>query len=326
MDCDGSLDPGELPAVTAPVADGSLDLCLGARQPVGRGAWPWHARLANRRSRSSCAGAPAATAARPRPDARDAPRVAAGARARRTARSAGRSRWCCAPTPPAGGSARFRSPTARAAAERSKVSGSVAGTWRAVARHGRAAADERRRDACRRELEEPPPGPFRPGFWRSPLRGPWLTSLLGTLLAPAIVIMALTGLISHDAYHPELRGNATISPAHDIGVLLQFPTSGPSWIYALTQGLHVTVGLITIPLLLAKLWSVIPKLFQWPAVRSAANAIERLSLLLLVGGALFEFATGVLNIQYYYAWHYNFVTAHYWGAWVFFARSSSTSA
>ena len=81
----------------------------------------------------------------------------------------------------------------------------------------------------------------------------------------------------------------------------------------------MTLGLITIPLLLAKLWSVIPKLFQWPAIRNAANAIERLSLLLLVGGALFEFATGVLNIQYYYAWHYNFVTAHYWGAWVFFA-------
>ena len=133
------------------------------------------------------------------------------------------------------------------------------------------------------------------------------------------MLIALTGLISHDAYHPELRGNATISPAHDIGVLLQFPASGPSWIYALTQGLHVTVGLITIPLLLAKLWSVIPKLFQWPAIRNVANAIERLSLLLLVGGALFEFATGVLNIQYYYAWHYNFVTAHYWGAWVFFA-------
>ena len=28
----------------------------------------------------------------------------------------------------------------------------------------------------------PPPGPFRPGFWRSPLRGPWLTAVLGSLL------------------------------------------------------------------------------------------------------------------------------------------------
>ena len=143
--------------------------------------------------------------------------------------------------------------------------------------------------------------------------------MLGSLLAPAIVLMALTGLISHDNYRPNLPGNATINPAHDIGVLISLPTGGPAWLYALTQGLHITLGLITIPLLLAKLWSVIPKLFQWPAVRSAANAIERLSLLLLVGGALFEFATGVLNIQNWYPWHYNFVTAHYWGAWVFFA-------
>jgi DMSO/TMAO reductase YedYZ molybdopterin-dependent catalytic subunit len=168
-------------------------------------------------------------------------------------------------------------------------------------------------------MREPPPGPFRATFWRSPLRGPWLTSVLGSLLLPAILGIALTGLISHDAYHPELRGNPTIDSAHDIGVLIQFSTAGPSWLYALTQGLHVTLGLITVPLLLAKLWSVIPKLFQWPAVRSAANAIERLSLLLLVGGALFEFATGVLNIQYAYLWHFNFVVAHYWGAWVFFA-------
>jgi DMSO/TMAO reductase YedYZ molybdopterin-dependent catalytic subunit len=168
-------------------------------------------------------------------------------------------------------------------------------------------------------LEQPPPGPFQPGFWRSPLRGPWLTSLLGSLLLPLILIMALTGLISHDAYHPELAGNSPVDPAHDIGTLIEFPASWPSWIFALTQGLHVTVGLITIPLLLAKLWSVIPKLFQWPAIRSAANAIERLSLLLLVGGALFEFATGVLNIQNYYPWHFNFVVAHYYGAWVFFS-------
>jgi DMSO/TMAO reductase YedYZ molybdopterin-dependent catalytic subunit len=167
-------------------------------------------------------------------------------------------------------------------------------------------------------LREPPPGPFRPEFWRSPLRGPWLTSLLGTLLAPAILVMALTGLISHDAYQPQLAGNSPVDPARDIGPLIQLPASWPSWTFALTQGLHVTVGLVTIPLLLAKLWSVIPKLFQWPAVRNAANAIERVSLLLLVGGALFEFGTGVLNIQNYYPWHFNFVVAHYWGAWVFF--------
>jgi glycosyltransferase involved in cell wall biosynthesis len=47
MDCDGSLDPAELPLVAEPVDSGELDLCLGARTPR-RGSWPWHARLANR--------------------------------------------------------------------------------------------------------------------------------------------------------------------------------------------------------------------------------------------------------------------------------------
>lgn len=47
MDCDGSLDAVELDRVVAPVRRGALDLCLGARRPEP-GAWPVHARLANR--------------------------------------------------------------------------------------------------------------------------------------------------------------------------------------------------------------------------------------------------------------------------------------
>jgi len=47
MDCDGSLDPAELEAVTEPVRTGRSDLCMGARV-AERGAWPLHARLANR--------------------------------------------------------------------------------------------------------------------------------------------------------------------------------------------------------------------------------------------------------------------------------------
>jgi glycosyltransferase involved in cell wall biosynthesis len=47
MDCDGSLDPRELPLVADRVASGPADLVLGARRPE-RGAWPAHARLANR--------------------------------------------------------------------------------------------------------------------------------------------------------------------------------------------------------------------------------------------------------------------------------------
>ncbi len=49
MDCDGSLDPLELPSVAEPVVSGSVDLCLGARRArPARGVWPWHAQLANR--------------------------------------------------------------------------------------------------------------------------------------------------------------------------------------------------------------------------------------------------------------------------------------
>jgi glycosyltransferase involved in cell wall biosynthesis len=47
MDADGSLDPRDLPRVTGPVAAGECDLVMGARR-AERGAWPLHARLANR--------------------------------------------------------------------------------------------------------------------------------------------------------------------------------------------------------------------------------------------------------------------------------------
>jgi glycosyltransferase involved in cell wall biosynthesis len=47
MDCDGSLDPRDLPGVAEPVVDGRADLVLGARRAQS-GAWPLHARLANR--------------------------------------------------------------------------------------------------------------------------------------------------------------------------------------------------------------------------------------------------------------------------------------
>ena len=47
--------------------------------------------------------------------------------------------------------------------------------------------------------------------------------------------------------------------------------------------------------------------------------LERLSLLMLVGGILFEIITGVLNIQYDYIFGFSFYTAHYYGAWVFIA-------
>ena len=179
------------------------------------------------------------------------------------------------------------------------VYGFPAGLWRVL---------ERRR----------PPGVSLLQRWRSPLRGPWLTSIFGSALLIGLPVVILTGLLSYIAYGPQF-GQAIPG---DVG-WLTLPTfdwpSRPSWLYRLFQGVHVGLGLIIIPLVLAKLWSVIPRLFAWPPLRSIAQLLERLSLLLLVGGILFEIATGVLNIQYDYIFGFSFYTAHYYGAWVFIA-------
>jgi len=47
MDADGSLDPRQLPRVATPVMDGRQDLVLARRRPSRAGAWPVHARLGN---------------------------------------------------------------------------------------------------------------------------------------------------------------------------------------------------------------------------------------------------------------------------------------
>ena len=163
-----------------------------------------------------------------------------------------------------------------------------------------------------------PPGPFRPSFWRSPLRGPWLTAALGSVLLVLVAVVATTGFLSHAAYQPDLRGNAIVDPTADLPLSFAWP-AGFAYLYAITQGLHVNVGLVAIPFLLAKLWSVIPRLFAWPPVASPAQGLERLSIALLVSSAVFEFVTGVMNIQYWYAFRFNFVVAHYYGAIVFVA-------
>ncbi len=47
-DADASFDLRHLPTVTAAVIVAEADLVLGRRVPATAGAWPWHARLANR--------------------------------------------------------------------------------------------------------------------------------------------------------------------------------------------------------------------------------------------------------------------------------------
>jgi DMSO/TMAO reductase YedYZ molybdopterin-dependent catalytic subunit len=165
-----------------------------------------------------------------------------------------------------------------------------------------------------------PPGPTRRSFWRSPVRGPWLTSVFGLLLLASIPVMFVTGLLSYAAYNPDLSPVNDETPGKGVlgFYLFSWPTH-PIWLYRLNQGIHVTLGLMLVPVLLFKLWSVLPKLFEWPPVRSPAHALERLSLFCLVGGAVFEFATGILNIQTWYKFPGSFYPLHLYGAWVFIA-------
>jgi DMSO/TMAO reductase YedYZ molybdopterin-dependent catalytic subunit len=171
----------------------------------------------------------------------------------------------------------------------------------------------------RRAAGGQPVGPFRPGTWRSPLRGLWLTSLLSLVLLGGLTVMVVTGLLSYAAYNPRLPHNDPTPGAALLKFyLFSWPTH-PAWLYRVNQGTHITLGLALVPVVLAKLWSVLPRLFTWPPVRSAAHSLERLSLIMIVGGVLFEFATGILNIQNYYVFPFSFYTAHLYGAWVFIA-------
>jgi DMSO/TMAO reductase YedYZ molybdopterin-dependent catalytic subunit len=168
--------------------------------------------------------------------------------------------------------------------------------------------------------EEPPPGPFRRSFWRSPVRGPWLTSVLGLVLLGGITIMFITGLLSYASYNPNLGGGNDYTPGKGwLGFYLFSWPTGPTWLYRVNQGVHVTLGLVLVPILLTKLWSVLPKLFEWPPLRNPAHALERISLFLLVGGGVFEFATGIINVQQWYVFPGSFYTLHFYGAWVFTA-------
>jgi DMSO/TMAO reductase YedYZ molybdopterin-dependent catalytic subunit len=142
--------------------------------------------------------------------------------------------------------------------------------------------------------------------------------VFSVVLLVGLTLIAVTGLLSYAAYNPRLAGNDLTPQKGLLGFyLFDWPTR-PVWLYRLSQSIHVILGITLVPILLAKLWSVIPKLFDWPPARSPAQALERLSLLLLVGGAAFEFVTGILNIQLFYVFPF-FYPAHLYGAWIFLA-------
>ncbi|MEO7197486.1 MAG: molybdopterin-dependent oxidoreductase [Solirubrobacterales bacterium] len=172
---------------------------------------------------------------------------------------------------------------------------------------------------ARKPPAPPPPnlGPFRRDFWTSPLRGRWLTSFLGSVMLPLLVIAALTGFLSHAAYNPGLGSNDLTGGFEVDLYFFNWPTH-PAWLYSLTQSLHLIAGFAVIPILLAKLWSVIPRLFERPPVRSIAHVLERLSVLLLVGSSIFLLVTGTINVEYWLTpLGFAFLPAHYYASMVF---------
>jgi DMSO/TMAO reductase YedYZ molybdopterin-dependent catalytic subunit len=216
--------------------------------------------------------------------------------------------------------ARAKPVLARLSASLARTTGRVRARLRSVQARTGAALARLTRLPAKVMSGPPPPGPFRQSFWRSPVRGPWLTSVFGVLLLASIPVMFATGLLSYAAYNPDLSPVNDETPGKGLlgFYLFSWPTH-PVWLYRLNQGVHVTLGLMLVPVLLFKLWSVLPKLFEWPPLRSPAHALERLSLLALVGGAVFEFVTGILNIQTYYKFPGSFYPLHFYGAWVFIA-------
>jgi DMSO/TMAO reductase YedYZ molybdopterin-dependent catalytic subunit len=162
------------------------------------------------------------------------------------------------------------------------------------------------RTLARRELPAPPEwlrlGPFKEGAFSSPLRSERLTAQLGLALGPAFAICFVTGVISHLIQHPVLG--------------FEWPAR-PVQLYRVTQGLHVATGIASVPLLLAKLWSAYPRLFEWPPARDLVHAVERLSIAVLAGGAIFEVVTGLLDVaRWYDPMPFFFTVAHFWTGWI----------
>ncbi|NML51104.1 molybdopterin-dependent oxidoreductase [Streptomyces sp. R302] len=143
----------------------------------------------------------------------------------------------------------------------------------------------------------------RPPSFGGRLHDARTATAVGRWLGAAIGVCLLTGLVSHYLQHPP-------------GWLADHLPARPVWGYRLTQGLHVAVGIAALVLLLAKLWTVYPRLFVWPPIRSVRHALERLSIAVLVATAVFQVVTGLLNTVEWYPWSFSFVPVHFAVAWV----------
>jgi hypothetical protein len=143
--------------------------------------------------------------------------------------------------------------------------------------------------------------PTTPRVFTSSLRDERAAAMLGVALGITFTVCFVTGVLSHLIQDP---------PSW-----FQWP-SRPAGLYRVTQGVHIATGLASIPLLLAKLWVVFPKLFAWPPFTSVAHLVERLAIFPLVAGGVFELFTGLADTHLWYPWPFGFRAAHYWVAWI----------
>jgi DMSO/TMAO reductase YedYZ molybdopterin-dependent catalytic subunit len=152
-----------------------------------------------------------------------------------------------------------------------------------------------------RRLTTDPDGPLRQAPFSSHLHDERVAALLGLGLGVLFGTCFLTGVWSHLQQGP---------PGW-----LDLPAR-PAGLYRVTQGAHVASGIAAVPLLLAKLWVVWPRLLARPPARGAARLVERAGLVPLVAGALFLLFSGVANIAQWYPWRFSFRATHWWVAWM----------
>lgn len=130
----------------------------------------------------------------------------------------------------------------------------------------------------------------------TPSRNPRMATVLGRLLATAFIICFGTGLYSHFLQQPL--------------PWMHFSTWPPNG-YQLTQGIHITAGIACFPLLLAKLYTIYPQLFQAPPVRNILHFIERASITIFVAASIVEIVTGLINTYQWYPWPFPFKQVHF---------------
>ncbi|WP_218624387.1 molybdopterin-dependent oxidoreductase [Glaciihabitans sp. dw_435] len=135
------------------------------------------------------------------------------------------------------------------------------------------------------------------GALAAPSRNARMAVVIGRLLGIAFIVCFGTGLYSHFLQDPL--------------PWMVFPTR-PIGLYQLSQGIHITTGILCFPLIFAKLYTVFPNLLETPPIRSFPHFLERASITIFVAASLVEITIGLLNTYQWYAlFPFPFRQTHY---------------